>query len=186
MLLREVEYSTNTRSSKQGTVTAILSTEEVRPIAIVEDNLFKEAPERKLDFYDRVDDGYIRGLGERIASQLNSFGRIDDVYSKAFADTVLVVHTGASDVETAKVASLDSSSLGPNVFHFASNASVASLPPGPYFLRGSNIYQAWRLYPDELDAFIFGVVPQDVLNPQVFVGQVQTLLSTNSQPDSMP
>ncbi|PKK49299.1 hypothetical protein CI102_5738 [Trichoderma harzianum] len=36
------------------------------------------------------------------------------------------------------------------------------LPSGPYFLHGPNLYQAWRLYDDFLDAFTFGVIPNSV------------------------
>lgn len=38
------------------------------------------------------------------------------------------------------------------------------LPSGPYFLSGQNLHQAWRLYPDPLDAFTFGLIPNDVHN----------------------
>lgn len=48
-------------------------------------------------------------------------------------------------------------------------SSVNQLPPGPYFLHDSNIHQAWRLYQDVLDAFIFGVVPENALQPERFV-----------------
>ncbi|UKZ72529.1 hypothetical protein TrVFT333_000159 [Trichoderma virens FT-333] len=36
------------------------------------------------------------------------------------------------------------------------------LPSGPYFLHGPNLYQAWRLYDDILDAFTFGVIPNSI------------------------
>jgi hypothetical protein len=36
------------------------------------------------------------------------------------------------------------------------------LPSGPYFLHGPNLYQAWRLYDDVLDAFAFGVIPNSI------------------------
>ncbi|KAL7919749.1 hypothetical protein ACQKWADRAFT_322711 [Trichoderma austrokoningii] len=36
------------------------------------------------------------------------------------------------------------------------------LPSGPYFLHGPNLYQAWRLYDDVLDAFTFGVIPNSI------------------------
>lgn len=45
-------------------------------------------------------------------------------------------------------------------------SSAVGLPPGPYFLHGPNLHQAWRLYQDYLDAFIFGVVPENALKPE--------------------
>ncbi|KKO99570.1 hypothetical protein THAR02_08332 [Trichoderma harzianum] len=41
-------------------------------------------------------------------------------------------------------------------------AAFEDLPSGPYFLHGPNLYQAWRLYDDFLDAFTFGVIPNSV------------------------
>ncbi|KAF5023188.1 hypothetical protein F66182_4742 [Fusarium sp. NRRL 66182] len=46
--------------------------------------------------------------------------------------------------------------------------SFADLPSGPYFLHGPNLHQAWRLYDDEFGAFTFGVVPDDLANPDEF------------------
>ncbi|KAI4220314.1 MAG: hypothetical protein L6R36_007711, partial [Xanthoria steineri] len=39
------------------------------------------------------------------------------------------------------------------------------LPSGPYFLYNDGIYEAWRLYPDDLDAFEVAVVLQDRYRP---------------------
>ncbi|KAJ4863587.1 amidase domain-containing protein [Trichoderma breve] len=41
-------------------------------------------------------------------------------------------------------------------------AAFEDLPSGPYFLHGPNLYQAWRLYDDFLDAFTFGVIPNSI------------------------
>ncbi|KAF5614520.1 D-mandelate dehydrogenase [Fusarium sp. NRRL 25303] len=45
-------------------------------------------------------------------------------------------------------------------------SSQGYLPPGPYFLCHDGIHQAYRLYEDTLDSFIFGVIQDDVLNPK--------------------
>jgi hypothetical protein len=131
-------------------VTTTLSPEEVRPIALVGANLFRSGP-------------------ENVVRQLDSFDRIDDVFSKAFADTIVLAHSGASGPDTDAATSLNHSGLSSTVMHSTLSSSATSLPPGPYFLCGSNIHQAWRLYPDDLDAFVFGVVPQNVLDPQTLV-----------------
>lgn len=45
----------------------------------------------------------------------------------------------------------------------------SELPSGPYFLYGPNLHQAWRLYDDELGAFTFGIVPDDLGKPDEYV-----------------
>lgn len=57
-----------------------------------------------------------------------------------------------------------------SIYHLASgdvsSQGLDKLPSGPYFLSGPNLHQAWRLYPDELDAFTFGLLPDDLYEPQ--------------------
>ncbi|KAI8630793.1 hypothetical protein F5Y19DRAFT_473912 [Xylariaceae sp. FL1651] len=36
-----------------------------------------------------------------------------------------------------------------------------NIPEGPYFVKGHNIHQAWRLFPDHLAAFTAAVIPDD-------------------------
>ncbi|TAQ90720.1 hypothetical protein B7494_g1006 [Chlorociboria aeruginascens] len=132
-----------------GTITGFLSTDEIRPIVLIGLNLFHSGQ-------------------EKIASQLDYFDCVDDVYSKAFAETIVVAHTSADEVEIGTATPLNYSGLLSTILYSRLDSSITSLPSGPYFLRGSNIHQAWRLYPDELDAFNYGVVPQDVLKPQTF------------------
>ncbi len=40
--------------------------------------------------------------------------------------------------------------------------SLDVLPEGPYFLSGTAVHQAWRLYADELRAFVLATVPSSV------------------------
>lgn len=58
----------------------------------------------------------------------------------------------------------------PSIYHLAggdvSPQGIEELPSGPYFLSGPNLHQAWRLYPDDLDAFTFGLLPDDLHDPQ--------------------
>ncbi|KAF5611513.1 amidase [Fusarium subglutinans] len=54
-------------------------------------------------------------------------------------------------------------------FSTRSQAPESHLPPSPYFLRDGGIHQAYRLYEDTLDSFIFGVIPLDALNPEEYV-----------------
>ena len=55
------------------------------------------------------------------------------------------------------------------IFHLETTVTVANdldyLPSGPYILHGPNLYQAWRLYDDEYEAFTFGTIPENVTEP---------------------
>lgn len=76
----------------------------------------------------------------------------DDVWSEAFAE--LAVLQTPFGVEP---------NANRGIIHIQAKEGKEMLPSGPYFLHGSNVHQAWRLYPDEFDAFIAPVVPDSVL-----------------------
>lgn len=91
----------------------------------------------------------------------------DDVYNEGFSHSVII----------RKSITLFSDSISSALERFEQNDpalkiyTLATSPPGglragPYFLHGQNIHQAWRLYDDVLDAFIFGLVPDDVFEPK--------------------
>jgi hypothetical protein len=52
-----------------------------------------------------------------------------------------------------------------NVFVSWAESQTAAIPSGPYLLLGNDLHQAWRLYTDDLDAFIVSVVPDRVSAP---------------------
>lgn len=54
------------------------------------------------------------------------------------------------------------------------------LPSGPYLLSGQNLHQAWRLYPDELDAFTFGLLPDNPFDPERYRSCICSLWFTGS------
>lgn len=68
------------------------------------------------------------------------------------------------------------------VYHLAGGGPAIApqgrreLPSGPYFLSGPNLHQAWRLYPDDLEAFASGLIPEDVHEPQRYVKPMGTPL----------
>ncbi|KAF2652401.1 putative amidase [Lophiostoma macrostomum CBS 122681] len=100
-----------------------------------------------LDPNDLVPAVVVAGVGSKdvvreVDRRLSVFAKVDDVFQRSFENT-LILMPGSEDDTGSK-----------------------HLPSGPYFLHGSNIRQAWRLYPDELDAFIFAVIPEDVKTPQ--------------------
>lgn len=97
---------------------------------------------------------------------LENLARVDDVFIPEFG-SVLVEKTapGQATAASDQEAKVDSH----QVFQLNGTDSLLKdinlLPSGPYILYGPNLYQAWRLYEDELDAFVFGVVPEDVQQP---------------------
>ena len=99
-----------------------------------------------------------------VTKQIERFGQIDDVYSGEFGST-LVLQADPTDALTNLMTQLNSSGLFSSVYRADHKLSTSVLPSGPYFLRGQAIHQAWRLYPDELDSFIFSVIPTDVQAP---------------------
>jgi hypothetical protein len=103
-----------------------------------------------------------------ILQQVAAFADVDDVYQPAFSDAIILQTNDEESNGTIETLRGDLTGHFPHVYHFA-NSGASLLPPGLYFLHGNNIHQAWRLCPDDLDAFIFGVVPCDVKRPERFV-----------------
>jgi hypothetical protein len=101
----------------------------------------------------------------KILNQLKRFFLIDDVYSEGFAKSVIIQYITTAVVD--ELASrLHSCGRFSEVYHSHAVSIDTLLPSGPYFFQGRTIHQAWRLYPDELDAFIFSVIPQDLRTPK--------------------
>lgn len=99
---------------------------------------------------------------ENILQQFSHFHEVDDVYNEEFSKSTVLTGT-PEDLD------IGMSTLKSFNFTAVYTSTAIQLPPGPYFLHGSNIHQAWRLYRDYLDAFIFGVVPENALQPERFV-----------------
>lgn len=108
---------------------------------------------------------------EQLGQILQYYVENDDVCDNEFTG-ILVVNPSSSGSEAglaADVRGLDLSRFSA-VYHLESEAAVLEgethMPSGPYFLSGPNLHQAWRLYPDELEAFTFGLIPDDPFSPQ--------------------
>lgn len=95
----------------------------------------------------------------------------DDVCTDEFTG-IIVVKPSASASEPGETLeqrfSVPDLSQFSSIYHLVSEPSSlegeSQLPSGPYFLSGRNLHQAWRLYPDDLDAFTFGLIPDDPFN----------------------
>ncbi|KAJ5950095.1 hypothetical protein N7454_001679 [Penicillium verhagenii] len=125
-----------------GTVLEEVQLQEIKPIVLLEAKIAHEST-------------------EKILEKLNLFHQVDDVYSPEFSHTIVLIG-GIDELEFGK------SSLVSQNISIVYTSTAFDLPPGPYFLHGANIHQAWRLYPDYLDAFIFGVLPDNVFQPERF------------------
>ena len=83
-------------------------------------------------------------------------------------DSLVIQSPRGIDVQIDELASrikLSGVSGFKEVYGAKANSILDLLPPGPYFLQSQNIHQAWRLYPDELDAFVMSVVPDSATYP---------------------
>ncbi|TRX91470.1 hypothetical protein FHL15_007694 [Xylaria flabelliformis] len=83
-----------------------------------------------------------------------SYQQNDDVFCDAFLTNVLLV----SDETTVDKPALDLlASWGClKIFRLTSAEKVL---PGPYFFSASGLYPAWRIFPDDKDAFILSTIP---------------------------
>ncbi|KAK4446469.1 amidase signature enzyme [Podospora aff. communis PSN243] len=96
---------------------------------------------------------------------VSKFSQVDDVFSSIFlTDIVGVLGASKTPAEAQNV----ETRLGPwtvKYIHAVTSlqGGEASIPPGPYFLQGNTIHQAWKLYPDTLDAFSVAAYPKDVV-----------------------
>src|SRR5688500_14701714 len=86
---------------------------------------------------------------EKALELINCFAGVDDVYSQSFARTVVLQATIESD-PTELLSQFKASGRFTAVYHTTSSSPSDTLPPGPYFLSRGSIYQAYRLYEDEL------------------------------------
>lgn len=104
-------------------------------------------------------------FSDDLEALLAGLDAVDDVFIPAFG-SVLVEKAAENDRHA------DPSKLGitRDIFQLNSSDSLLQgfndLPSGPYILHGPNLYQAWRLYEDEYDAFVFGVISEDVNAPE--------------------
>lgn len=83
-----------------------------------------------------------------------SYSEQDDVFCDDFLTNVLILTDDTSISDS--VQGLLNSWGCSNAFLLSSSDQVS---PGPYFFSSSGIYSAWRLYPDDYDAFVLSTTP---------------------------
>ncbi|EPS35863.1 hypothetical protein H072_10674 [Dactylellina haptotyla CBS 200.50] len=87
----------------------------------------------------------------------------DDVFAPVFLASVLFAVNKkiqqTPDIPEVPIELLDK--FGVNSYSFLILEAGLTIPTGPYFLQGSSIYEALKLYPDPYGAFVYGVTQTD-------------------------
>lgn len=108
-------------------------------------------------------------FGGDLEQLLDGLAEVDDVFIPDFGG-VLVEKVPENDTNSTSTLSRDVAALmSRELYQLEASVKISNdlvhLPSGPYILHGPNLYQAWRLYDDEYEAFNFGVIPEDVNEP---------------------
>ncbi|CAN8105645.1 unnamed protein product [Discula destructiva] len=137
-----------------GSVEESVRADQIIPVLVLSEREIESGPEKLWDI-------------------LQYYVNNDDVCIDDFTGILVVMPTSNPDSDHVShhVPSPDLSRFS-SVYHMKSETIVyeqeRKLTSGPYFLSGPNLHQAWRLYPDDLDAFNFGLIPDDVFTPESF------------------
>ena len=100
-----------------------------------------------------------------LANTVIAFSGNDDVFNRGFVTAVIVQQEGV--LKTPEAAeTCESISLGKDTLPLIRMATKKgdALPGGPYFLQGSELREAWRLFPDVADAFFAPLQPTPASN----------------------
>jgi hypothetical protein len=100
---------------------------------------------------------------DSILRLIATFPLVDDVYSEGFHSS-LVLQGIKGDPLDHLLNAVHLTQRFKSIYTSTAESSKDLLPAGPYFRYGQFILQAWRIYPDDLDAFIMGVVPEQLYN----------------------
>ncbi|RBR13067.1 hypothetical protein FVER53590_06671 [Fusarium verticillioides] len=138
---------------KLGTIQETINPDALIPITLLSTEEIFGDLEGILDLFDSIDDVFVPDFGSILVEKSG------DNSSQVHIDTRQIYHMD-------QIKALD---------------GFSELPSGPYFLYGPNLYQAWRLYDDELGAFTSGVIPDDLNQPDEF----QPLTSSSVYGDSV-
>ena len=92
---------------------------------------------------------------DAIIDALNDFAKLDDVFCKDFMTDTIVANGFPKEQSVARVRAIIAARDWNvrKVFELKAQPQQPTIPDGPYFMIGNELHQAWRLYPDHLDAF---------------------------------
>lgn len=144
-----------TADRNQGSVEESVRADQIIPVVVLSEEEVNAGPEE---------------LGRTLQYLVDN----DDVCTDEFTGIIVVKPSGSGSVPRKACASASDIPESPDCpftfYHMTNELDTSEerdlLPSGPYFLSGSNLHQAWRLYPDDLDAFNFGLVPDSPFDPQ--------------------
>lgn len=141
-----------THSLTQGSIQETIKPDVIVPVTVLSTREIFGKVDETLRRFDARDDVFVPDFGfvlvEKPGGNSSSAGDGRGLGRRGARHYRLMDGAGDGDAGSARVAK-----------------GLAGLPSGPYFLHGPNLYQAWRLYDDEADAFAFGVVPENVTAP---------------------
>ncbi|KAF2675361.1 amidase signature enzyme [Microthyrium microscopicum] len=99
---------------------------------------------------------------------LDDAHQFDDVLTDSFRKRAVFQvppYTNSSSY-TQKISSLG---LFEHVFDYDSGSIATTDTPAPFFVQGSNLHHAWRLYEDKVDVFVVPVIPASMKRPSQLV-----------------
>jgi hypothetical protein len=111
-----------------------------------------------------------------LQSIIDSYLSIDDVFSTSFLQTLFIQTPNGGSIElgsgvceylekygteTILAVSKPIKSSSHQMEAGSSSSGGNTIPSGPYFYSDGNLYKAYRLYVDELSAFMFGTYTPD-------------------------
>lgn len=134
-------------SNSQGTIEQTINPDALIPVTLLTTSEINGDVDGILDLFATVDDVFQSDFGGILVEKPDkdaTIGLIQNIGPRSSRTVVRLQHIEAEDRAEA-----DAGGFG-------------DLPSGPYFLHGPNLYQAWRLYDDVLDAFTFGVIPNSI------------------------
>ena len=101
---------------------------------------------------------------EHILTAISSFAKLDDVYSEEFGRSLVLQAVGILQ-NSRLIQNLRLRERFMAIYMLQPESSDDFIPAGPYFLQQGRLHQAWRVYADELNAFVMTVIPNDVRSP---------------------
>jgi hypothetical protein len=100
---------------------------------------------------------------EAVQNTINQFREKDDVFQDAFTSgSYLIVKPQASESSVPERPPSDVAEyLTSRQLELIYLEQTEPVAQGPYFVVNGELHQAWRLYPDDLEAFTTAVIPDD-------------------------
>ncbi|KAL6897514.1 amidase signature enzyme [Trichoderma evansii] len=132
---------------KLGTIEQTINPDALIPVTLLTTSEINGDVDGILDLFAAVDDVFQSDFGGILVEKPEKDSTIGFVQNIGPRSSRTVV--SLKQIEAEDGAEADTPGFG-------------DLPSGPYFLHGPNLYQAWRLYDDVLDAFTVAVIPNSI------------------------